>query len=605
MVSELFIATKNFKAHILILFFVSQGQCSVSTVGREKVYLPAEEIKVGERPLTAAGGLAELRSLPSRGLSARQIKDTSYFMSLLKTKEAAIAGEIDIFQEKIRQAEKESKSQKEAEILDEKLVEDIIELEGVLSDLNLTTDKLRQGADSEEMFEYQQQLKHSNECKAEDLDQIFIAKQSNQIEINQLENQVKNIHHSIQDHLQNANEIQTALYTDLTNTLQDLHEERKMNEKHIEKSQKKLMHLQSHHHSETSTAKKYKSEEREVVKLEKQLKIIVEDLKIAQMDPKEAHSFLLERVKIDKGSIDDIEIEISQLKKQYQDLKTEKKDIERMMKAKEEPTSITDDVVVYERMLRELSEVDEFLVQDQNILKEIRSDHKNKQSNVVDTLVGISESLQLKSKDLPSKSALDGLKEEASFKAKHLANSEITMKRLIDQKQKRTQEVRYSNLFSISFNAWFFKGMFVAFFDLGQLQKIENLDMKINREQEQLVKDMHQMKDDIERYSNLNQLQDTADSTKDYLLQMKERYTKRMSFMKEKVKELCSELEKNEKELKQSDCWKSLIDCEEKISRQGEGVFSLQESVNDKVRRTDYNGTKETCLKIVLALSER
>ena len=99
MVSELFIATKNFKAHILILFFVSQGQCSVSTVGREKVYLPAEEIKVGERPLTAAGGLAELRSLPSRGLSARQIKDTSYFMSLLKTKEAAIAGEIDIFQE--------------------------------------------------------------------------------------------------------------------------------------------------------------------------------------------------------------------------------------------------------------------------------------------------------------------------------------------------------------------------------------------------------------------------------------------------------------------------------------------------------------------------
>ena len=94
--------------------------------------------------------------------------------------------------------------------------------------------------------------------------------------------------------------------------------------------------------------------------------------------------------------------------------------------------------------------------------------------------------------------------------------------------------------------------------------------MKIKAEEEQLTNDMNQMKDSIERYSNLNQLQDTADSTKDYLLQMKQRYSERRNFMKQKVKELCSEFERNEKELKSSECWRSLTACEEKISRQGD-----------------------------------
>ena len=170
------------------------------------------------------------------------------------------------------------------------------------------------------------------------------------------------------------------------------------------------------------------------------------------MDPKEAHSFLLKRVKKDKEAIDDIEIDVAQLKKQYQKLKAEKKDIEGMVKAREETTPIMDDIVEYERMLCEQSEIDDFMIQAEDASKQIRSDHKNKQSNIVDILVDMSESIQVKSKDLPSKSALNGLEEEVTFKAKHLANSEMTMKRLIDQKDKRTQEVRQcTSLFFTSY----------------------------------------------------------------------------------------------------------------------------------------------------------
>ena len=136
------------------------------------------------------------------------------------------------------------------------------------------------------------------------------------------------------------------------------------------------------------------------------------------------------------------------------------------------------------------------------------------------------------------------------------------------------------------------------------MKKIANLETKIKVEQEQLIRDTIQIKNKIERYSNLNHLQDTADSTKDYLLQMKDRYSKRRNFMKEKVKELCSEFERNETELRDNDCWKSLTACEEKISRQGDIVFSLQESVNDKVRRTNYKRTKESCLDILLNLNK-
>jgi len=84
------------------------------------------------------------------------------------------------------------------------------------------------------------------------------------------------------------------------------------------------------------------------------------------------------------------------------------------------------------------------------------------------------------------------------------------------------------------------------FVDFGiQLQKIETLEEKINAEQEQLDQKIEQMIAEILVFDDLDELQDNADLTKAYLLQMKERYIKRRDVMKSRVKAISAEYEKS------------------------------------------------------------
>jgi len=112
------------------------------------------------------------------------------------------------------------------------------------------------------------------------------------------------------------------------------------------------------------------------------------------------------------------------------------------------------------------------------------------------------------------------------------------------------------------------------------------------------------MKEDMPRYEQFEDLEDRADEIKEYLIQMKERYTQREGFMKPEAKKLSTQYEENTILLKRSETWQSLERFEDKLCRQGQVVHSLKEFVSKKGRQTDYDNVKNECIGIAEELNE-
>ena len=136
------------------------------------------------------------------------------------------------------------------------------------------------------------------------------------------------------------------------------------------------------------------------------------------------------------------------------------------------------------------------------------------------------------------------------------------------------------------------------------MEKVNTLQENIHAEQEQLTKRMEEMKAEIHTHEDLTQVQEKADETKDYLLQMKDRYTERKAFMKAEVKKVSSQYGVYTEKLKRSDTWRSLLDMEEKLRRQGQAVFLLSDSVRTEGRETDFQSVKHRCTCIVTELNK-
>lgn len=128
---------------------------------------------------------------------------------------------------------------------------------------------------------------------------------------------------------------------------------------------------------------------------------------------------------------------------------------------------------------------------------------------------------------------------------------------------------------------------------------VENLEEKILVENKDLKNKIEQMQLEYNKYSNLKHLQEESELTKIFLIQMKERYIQRRDFMKSKVKDVSTAYEKNKALLDNSATWKSLLESEEKIRRQGQVIFSMQENVKLKERQTNYEALKKDCIEMM------
>ena len=138
----------------------------------------------------------------------------------------------------------------------------------------------------------------------------------------------------------------------------------------------------------------------------------------------------------------------------------------------------------------------------------------------------------------------------------------------------------------------------------GKLLKLDNLEEKIAKEVYKLQEEMEKMEEEIDHYECLDDLEDRSEMTKDYLVKMIERYTKRRDFMKKKVTEISFNLETNKDTMELSSTWTSLTSLEETLRRHAGNVFEIQEYLNTKGRQAEYESFRRECYTLMHNLNE-
>jgi intraflagellar transport protein 74 len=110
------------------------------------------------------------------------------------------------------------------------------------------------------------------------------------------------------------------------------------------------------------------------------------------------------------------------------------------------------------------------------------------------------------------------------------------------------------------------------------------------------------MNRDIQKYEDLDTLQEKADSTREYLIEMKDRFTARRSYLDNEAEKLSLKYERRKLELEQNETWQSLQKLEDKLCRHGEIIHSLKEFVSRKRRQT-HEIVKNECINITEELN--
>ncbi len=208
-----------------------------------------------------------------------------------------------------------------------------------------------------------------------------------------------------------------------------------------------------------SIREQYDMEMKRTHELKGSLKTLKEELSLARMGVDEAKAYLLERVKGDKKELSDLERQYHTIDDEFYRMSNVERDVLDKISIEQqktmhhhgnhEGTTNLQDMNIYEQMYWKREKAIEFLSPSEEILSRITKEVEMKQQRIVELLKDLSKDIDKTKAPLPSYENFKALSDDASYKAKHLANSELTRTRLAQQKEKRIVEVRWISHFKV------------------------------------------------------------------------------------------------------------------------------------------------------------
>jgi hypothetical protein len=158
----------------------------------------AQEVAVDARPVTQQG-MSGMRASTAGG--ARMVQDSSYFLGVLRQKVNDITKETRSLESEQERMSKEGASYGGLERAHETLLSEVRQLEGTLADYNLAMDKTRTTADPAEVALYLGELEQRNTVSAQNLDELFLAKQQRERDAQAVEGEIRNLHMEVEAHI--------------------------------------------------------------------------------------------------------------------------------------------------------------------------------------------------------------------------------------------------------------------------------------------------------------------------------------------------------------------------------------------------------------------
>lgn len=527
--------------------------------GAPSTILPAG-ISVADRPMTqqGLGGMKTANKGPQR-----QIQDHSYWLGEIRTKSNELATEIRKVEGDIRQYQEENNTYLMFEKRAETSAAEISALQGELHDYNTMIDRINMNQEISTMNEELNALRSRNDRDNESLERIFEQKQSLEQQTANLESEIHREKALTENRVQDMNPDMQRKYAALKSESLDNMELVNRMQEEIESMNSKQQQIEQSLQASPMKMEAVRLYDQKSELMEKYEQLRHEQKKFSS--PEDEKEELLAKVKSDNQEIATMERQTKEMDTRMIQCQEELQQIETAIEDQQGESSEK-----YRQLQKREQSMDEFMESfDKNAAAEMEQLQQLKQSNVA-LLEAFSRDI-LSGSNLPSVDEVRAMQEDLVFKEGELQKSEATSNTLAGDNVRLQQD----------------------------LTKVEQLAEKIGSEIINVREQNVEMKRDLKKFSDIDQLHVDSEQKKRELLDERAQLEKRKEQFRATLDDMTAKYEKLKAKLEENETHAQLVNQEKKWQHLEQSNFALSEFI--KSRSLDY---KPVAIKVDKKLNE-
>jgi intraflagellar transport protein 74 len=526
-------------------------------------------VTVSDRPVTGHGVMGMKAQGQNTG---RLVQDSAYYVGLLRKKISDVNSETIKLRSEIDQQSKDNTQYTQLERRYEQLLKNKEQLEGQLADYNLALDKIRSATDPEDVHQMAAHMAEKNRQTGQDLDRIFMQRKQREQETMNMEDQIETIHRSIQKRINDMDSGRLRYYNELMLRQKELQDRLLANESRLNSLNTTIRSYEADEKT-NSLRKEYLILERKLQSLRKEKDSLQEELDIANLDPKDAHTRFVQRVNTIKQTTKAMEDRVQSLQQEIQQTKKQLEELQASTSmagnANGNNELDAEEMAKYELLQKRDQDMTSFMDNFEITKQGIFDEQRQVQYMIVALLEHIGKGIDA-STALPTTEALQEMESAKQFKEKNLLTAQKTMENLVSEKKKRERE----------------------------LDLLRASEPKLMTELTNLREAMSKMRSEMEDFQDLDRLRREFQTTKAFLMDMKTSYLKRRDTMRQQLQSVSNEYESLKKQLNSHEIGRELDDTEKRLKHYERSIFELREFVETKTRETDFEHVKTLCLKL-------
>ncbi|XP_060065256.1 intraflagellar transport protein 74 homolog [Ylistrum balloti] len=509
------------------------------------------QVKVVDRPMTQQG-LGGMKTGIKGSGPQRQVQDRTYFLGLIRSKINELNAENARLNKEIDSTQDENSTYLTYEKRAEQLATEIRDLQGELGDYNTLVDKLTTDEDIQDVEFDLNDLRNGNERETKKIEELFEVKKAKEEAIQQLEQELDQEKRMADNLVNDMNPEMREKYV----KLKDMNEHML---RQLEKGQQELDVLNSKIDTQQEELS-LSQVKQEAVRLYEQLNeleskrdSLIEETKTT-VSPAEERERLLKQVKEDNQEIASVERQTKEIREKIEQMQEESRQLDIDIEENQGERNQK-----YKELKKREETMDEFL----NTFEESKSQEAQRinqlEQNVVSILEHISRNMTRFS-HLPSQQELATMKQDLDFKTGEMKKSETTTLGLAAESDKLQQD----------------------------LQKVEQLEDKINSELVVLGDKIATMEKELEVYSDLDTLRRNSEQKKKKLMEDRIVLQKRRDTFKKTMQHLTAKYEGLKSHLKDNETFNQLENLERKWQHHEQNNFVMKDFIAAKTMECDF-----------------
>lgn len=281
----------------------------------------------------------------------------------------------------------------------------------------------------------------------------------------------------------------------------------------------------------------------------------------------EARERLMNRIKQDNAEIKQQEKEITEMRKMIETYQRQVREITNELAGK---ANDNEDAGKFEILAAKEKEIAEFQQKFNTEKQEYEEQIQDNQKVIAALLEHMQKNLGRQNK-LPTQNAVDEMKKDLNFKQRQLNDAEMTAAKLQIEVEARNAD----------------------------LDKISNLESRIDKEMETVAEGINKMEDEMQnKFMRVDDLAGQFEEEKVRLVLIRQMVEKYKAKLSQQVNYGTVKHETRKNQILQSDIYNRLNEIEKRLIGNESQIYAIQQYIEAKGAESNYQGHFQTCMQL-------